>query len=195
MSRYSATCSRIASYRSGRFGVTWQRCGRAFVSPVARRRLSTFGTYDTLTDSRLAIEPNRRPASDAANTRSRRSCEYAFPRCHNIPASGHHPETHQSQIGGVSESPDSSQPEDALSPAVADLVPDNITLLPLPPYSPESNPMENVWDYLRGKKLSHRVWDTYDAIVRVCAEAWCFLMCDPEQIRPIATRWWACVNV
>ena len=38
-------------------------------------------------------------------------------------------------------------------------VPDNITLLPLPPYSPELNPMENVWDYLRGNKLSHSVWD------------------------------------
>jgi transposase len=36
-------------------------------------------------------------------------------------------------------------------------VPDNITLLPLPPYSPELNPMENGWDYLRGNKLSHKV--------------------------------------
>ena len=36
-------------------------------------------------------------------------------------------------------------------------VPDNITLLPLPPYSPELNPMENGWDYLRGNKFSHRV--------------------------------------
>jgi hypothetical protein len=28
-------------------------------------------------------------------------------------------------------------------------VPDNISLLILPPYSPELNPMENVWEYLR----------------------------------------------
>ena len=48
-------------------------------------------------------------------------------------------------------------------------VPDNITLLPLPAYSPELNPMENVWDYLRGNKLSHTVWDTYEAIVQACA--------------------------
>jgi len=74
-------------------------------------------------------------------------------------------------------------------------VPDNITLLPLPPYSPELNPMENVWDYLRGNKLSHRVRDTYDTIVKACAEAWRFLMGDPERIRSIATRSWACVNV
>ena len=74
-------------------------------------------------------------------------------------------------------------------------VPDNITLLSLPPYSPELNPMENVWDYLRGNKLSHMVWDSYDAIVWACVEAWRFLIGDPDRIRSIATRDWACVNV
>jgi hypothetical protein len=74
------------------------------------------------------------------------------------------------------------------------LVPDNITLLSLPPYSPELNPMENVWDYLRGNMLSHKVWDTYDAIVQACAKAWRFLIADPERIRSIAHRDWASVN-
>jgi len=32
--------------------------------------------------------------------------------------------------------------------------PDNITLLCLPPYSPELNPVENVWEYLRKNKLA-----------------------------------------
>ena len=73
-------------------------------------------------------------------------------------------------------------------------VPENITLLPIPPYSPELNPMENVWDYLRGNKLSHKVWDTYDAIVEACAKAWRFLIDDPDRIRSIAHRDWACVN-
>lgn len=36
-------------------------------------------------------------------------------------------------------------------------VPDNITLLSLPPYSPELNPMENVWHYLRENILCSRV--------------------------------------
>jgi hypothetical protein len=53
----------------------------------------------------------------------------------------------------------------------------------------------NVWNYLRGNKLSHRVWDSYDAIVRACAEAWRFLIGDPDRIRSIATRAWASVNV
>src|SRR5206468_5642476 len=36
-------------------------------------------------------------------------------------------------------------------------VPENLSLLPLPRYSPELNPVENVWEYLRQNKLSHRV--------------------------------------
>lgn len=74
-------------------------------------------------------------------------------------------------------------------------VPDNITLVPLPPYSPELNPMENVWEYLRGNKLCRLVWDSYDAILDACTEAWNFLVGDPERIRTIGTRQWACVNV
>lgn len=34
------------------------------------------------------------------------------------------------------------------------IVPSNITLLRLPPYAPELNPVENVWEYLRGNQLS-----------------------------------------
>lgn len=53
----------------------------------------------------------------------------------------------------------------------------------------------NVWDYLRGNKLSHTVWDTYEAIVQACANAWRFLIDDPERIRSIAYRDWAWVNL
>ena len=54
-------------------------------------------------------------------------------------------------------------------------VPANITLLPLPPYAPELNPMENVWTYLRANKLCNLVWDSYrQAIVTACANAWRF---------------------
>jgi len=73
--------------------------------------------------------------------------------------------------------------------------PHNITLLRLPPYSPELNPMENVWDYLRGNKLSRLVWDSYQAIVAACKDAWYFLIGDPERIDSIARRSWAWVNL
>lgn len=75
------------------------------------------------------------------------------------------------------------------------VVPDNIRLLSLPPYSPELNPMENVWDYLRQNKLCAQVWDTYDEILEACKNAWNFLIDDPDRIRSIGTRDWACVNV
>lgn len=74
-------------------------------------------------------------------------------------------------------------------------VPDNITLLALPPYAPELNPMENVWEYLRANTLCNRVWDNYQAIVEACRKAWDFLITDPERIRSIGNRPWTCVNV
>ena len=75
------------------------------------------------------------------------------------------------------------------------MVPDNITLLTLPPYSPELNPMENVWDYLRQNKLCATVWHTYDHILDACQSAWRFLIGDPDRIRSIGTRQWACVSL
>lgn len=74
-------------------------------------------------------------------------------------------------------------------------VPRNITLLPQPPYAPELNPMENIWDYLRGNKLSRGIWDSYDAIVAACRAAWMFLITDPSRIDTIAHRTWASVNL
>ena len=73
-------------------------------------------------------------------------------------------------------------------------VPDNMTLLSLPPFSPESNPMENVCEYLRANKLCAVVWETYDAIVEACRKAWQFLIDDPQRIRSIGTREWASVS-
>ena len=74
-------------------------------------------------------------------------------------------------------------------------VPENITLLRLPPYAPELNPMENVWQYLRANKLCALVWDSYDAIVEACRTAWHFLVNDPKRIQSIGLRDWACVNL
>ena len=45
-------------------------------------------------------------------------------------------------------------------------VPANVTLVPLPAYSPELNPVERVWLYLRERFLSHRVLADYKAVPR-----------------------------
>ena len=74
-------------------------------------------------------------------------------------------------------------------------VPDNISILPLPGYSPELNPVENVWEYLRQNHLSISVWDTYEAILHACRHAWNRLMSEPHRIRSIAGCHWAKVTI
>lgn len=73
-------------------------------------------------------------------------------------------------------------------------VPPNLTLLPLPPYAPELNPVENIWQYLRANGLSHKVWDSHDAILDDCCIAWTTLAASPHQILSITQRDWASVN-
>jgi len=68
------------------------------------------------------------------------------------------------------------------------VVPSNVTLLHLPPYSPELNPTENIWQFLRQNYLSNRIYQTYAAIVDACCEAWNQLMAMPHRIRSIAGR-------
>jgi transposase len=67
-------------------------------------------------------------------------------------------------------------------------LPDNISLLSLPPYSSELNPAENVWQFLRLNFLSNRVFDSYRAIVDACCEAWNKLIAMPSRIRTIGPR-------
>src|SRR4051794_25097875 len=70
-------------------------------------------------------------------------------------------------------------------------VPEDLSLLPLPRYSPELNPVENVWEYLRQNELGHRVWPDYEAIVATCREAWNWLAAAPDRLASITRREWA----
>ena len=74
------------------------------------------------------------------------------------------------------------------------VVPDNISLVLLPPYSPELNPVENVWQYLRANWLAISVFDDYDAIVDACCEAWNRFAQMPEIVSSITSRQWASVT-
>lgn len=67
-------------------------------------------------------------------------------------------------------------------------LPDNISLLVLPPYSPELNPVENIWQFLRQNFLSNRVFANYEAIIDACCEAWNKLIAIPDRIRSITER-------
>ncbi len=71
------------------------------------------------------------------------------------------------------------------------IAPQNITLLPLPPRSPELNPVENIWQFMRDNWLSNRVFQNYDDIVALCCEAWNKLIDQPWRITSIGSREWA----
>jgi len=70
-------------------------------------------------------------------------------------------------------------------------VPENITLMFLPPRSPELNPVENVWQFMRDNWLSNRVFRDYDDIVDQCCRAWNRLIDQPWKIMAIGLRDWA----
>lgn len=51
-------------------------------------------------------------------------------------------------------------------------VPDNMTMVPLPPYAPQLNPVERVWLYLRERFLSHRLHADYITVLDAAYQAW-----------------------
>lgn len=74
------------------------------------------------------------------------------------------------------------------------VLPDTISLLTLPPYAPELNPVENVWEYLRHNKLANRLYRDYRHIVDACCQAWNDFINMPERITSITSRDWAKVS-
>lgn len=61
--------------------------------------------------------------------------------------------------------------------------PENITILFMPPYSPELNPVERLWAYLRSHYLANRTFDDYQHLLDAGAKAWQQLT--PELLRSI----------
>jgi putative transposase len=70
-------------------------------------------------------------------------------------------------------------------------IPKNLTIILLPSRSPELNPVENIWQYIRANWLSNRVFKDYDAILDAGCEAWNNLIDQPETITSIGMRKWA----
>jgi DDE superfamily endonuclease len=68
------------------------------------------------------------------------------------------------------------------------VIPPNLTLIAQPPFAPEVNPVENVWQYLRQNQLAIRTYQTYETIVDACCQAWNDLMATPHRIVSLATR-------
>ncbi len=64
---------------------------------------------------------------------------------------------------------------------------DKITLLKRPPYSPELNPIEQVWQWLKQKWLSNR---NYEAILDACCMAWNKFAKDEALVKRLCHRQW-----
>jgi transposase len=69
-------------------------------------------------------------------------------------------------------------------------VPANITLVPLPPYSPELNPVERVWLFLKQRFLSMRLLNDYEAIVDAASKAWALLCSEAGRLTTLTSYAW-----
>ena len=64
-------------------------------------------------------------------------------------------------------------------------IPQNMTIISLPAYSPELNPLENLWHYLRSHYWANRTYADYDALRLAAIEAWQEAALDPSIIQSV----------
>ena len=64
-------------------------------------------------------------------------------------------------------------------------VPENIRLIPQPPYSPELNPVEHLWEHLREKKLPHLACSSLDEVIDKVCEGLTQLEAESERLRSL----------
>jgi transposase len=68
---------------------------------------------------------------------------------------------------------------------------DNITIMRLPPYSPELNPVEQFWQQIKQRYLSNLVFKNYDDIVGKSCNAWNKLINKKNFVKNLCSRDWA----
>ena len=73
--------------------------------------------------------------------------------------------------------------------------PPRLSLLHLPPVSPELNPVEQVWAWLRQHHWANRIFKNYEAILQTCCQAWNAFTRWPALITSIGSRSWAYLHI
>ena len=64
-------------------------------------------------------------------------------------------------------------------------IPANVTIVPLPPYSPQLNPIEKLWQYLRQHYWSNRVYSDYDHLREAAVYAWQKVCLDRSKVKSV----------
>lgn len=70
-------------------------------------------------------------------------------------------------------------------------IPLNITLVPLPPYSPELNSIELAWLHIKSRYLSNRVFEDHDALFDAGENAWNRFAADKELVKSLCKSNWS----
>lgn len=66
----------------------------------------------------------------------------------------------------------------------------NVTILKLPPYSPDLNPIEQVWQYINQHWLSNRCYANYEIIVEAACQVWGNFSKQLALVKSITARNW-----
>ena len=69
-------------------------------------------------------------------------------------------------------------------------IPKNIELAYLPPYSPELNPEEQIWDELREKYFGNKLFKTLDAVMDTAAKGLQIMEKSFEKLKSLTHREW-----
>lgn len=67
---------------------------------------------------------------------------------------------------------------------------DNITIIRLPPYSPELNPVEQVWSQMRQHSLANRVFEDLDELLSAVCDGWNTFREDAKAVISLCFRQW-----
>jgi transposase len=65
-------------------------------------------------------------------------------------------------------------------------VPSNMRLISLPPYNPQLNPIENIWEEIPEKWFSNKVFRHLDSVIDTLTEALLSLENDTKRVHKIA---------
>jgi putative transposase len=69
-------------------------------------------------------------------------------------------------------------------------VPKNMRLIPLPPYSPELNPVEHIWAWLRNHTMKNTTFQSIDSVMDTLCQGLNDLTKNPELVKSMTCFSW-----